>query len=270
MTKQQISVISAVAALGGTYLSILYINPYNNSILLSELVLQLSGSRGIIPLGVSLPELLDFALLLGPECVFSAFVGTYLYQDFCIASVYVFSRYPNRVRWYYSEIAIILFYTILFEVIKTGVTIIITIVRFNVAFDNAGYLLLIIHLLIYIMWWYSIAIIINVLAVYSGSSFSYMAATGSQMFCIVLLSLLGKEGQTKYLIFDPIAHIVIGWHGSTNNILSAVPLCARSGNLTLAGSLITLVTVSALISAVGGFLMACHDLTVTNMETGGF
>ena len=77
----------------GSLLAFSYINPYNGQITLSELILQLSGSRGEFPLGFSsLPELLSFSSKLLPSFLFELYVGTSLYQHFFAASVYIFSR----------------------------------------------------------------------------------------------------------------------------------------------------------------------------------
>ena len=45
----------SVAVLCGVLLSLAFVNPYSGQVTLSELVLQLSGSRGDLPLGTSLP-----------------------------------------------------------------------------------------------------------------------------------------------------------------------------------------------------------------------
>lgn len=46
MRKNNYCFLILLAVAGGIFLSIMYVNPYNGSITLSELVLQLSGSRG--------------------------------------------------------------------------------------------------------------------------------------------------------------------------------------------------------------------------------
>lgn len=46
------------AAAGGVYLSLMYINPYNGVITLSETILQLSGSRGRLHWGFLILNLL--------------------------------------------------------------------------------------------------------------------------------------------------------------------------------------------------------------------
>lgn len=65
--EQQKSVpLVSMAVLCGALLSLAFVNPHNGQITLAELVLQLSGSRGDLPLGTSLPELLSFSIKWHP------------------------------------------------------------------------------------------------------------------------------------------------------------------------------------------------------------
>lgn len=72
----------SVAVLCGVLLSLAFVNPYSGQVTLSELVLQLSGSRGDLPLGTSLPELLSFSIKMVPYFLFELYIGVYLYRHF--------------------------------------------------------------------------------------------------------------------------------------------------------------------------------------------
>ena len=62
MKHKEITFLLLMGFCCGSLLAFSYINPYNGQITLSELILQLSGSRGEFPLGFSsLPELLSFS-----------------------------------------------------------------------------------------------------------------------------------------------------------------------------------------------------------------
>ena len=92
MKHKEITFLLLMGFCCGSLLAFTYINPYNGQITLSELILQLSGSRGEFSLGFSsLPELLSFSSKLLPTFLFELYVGTSLYQHFCTASVYIFS-----------------------------------------------------------------------------------------------------------------------------------------------------------------------------------
>ena len=68
-SKKSVPLVS-MAVLCGALLSLAFVNPHNGQITLAELVLQLSGSRGDLPLGTSLPELLSFSIKMAPYFLF--------------------------------------------------------------------------------------------------------------------------------------------------------------------------------------------------------
>ena len=86
--------------ISGVYLMTAFVNPYDQEISLSEVILQLSGSRGSFVMGCSLPELLGYMLRMLPCYAVSMIWGIDLYRHFCTAGVYVFSRCTNRLKWY--------------------------------------------------------------------------------------------------------------------------------------------------------------------------
>lgn len=62
MKHKEITFLLLMGFCCGSLLAFTYINPYNGQITLSELILQLSGSRGEFSLGFSsFPELLSFS-----------------------------------------------------------------------------------------------------------------------------------------------------------------------------------------------------------------
>ena len=80
MKHKEITFLLLMGFCCGSLLAFTYINPYNGQITLSELILQLSGSRGEFSLGFSsLPELLSFSSKLLPTFLFELYVGTSLY-----------------------------------------------------------------------------------------------------------------------------------------------------------------------------------------------
>lgn len=131
-SKKSVPLVS-MAVLCGALLSLAFVNPHNGQITLAELVLQLSGSRGDLPLGTSLPELLSFSIKMAPYFLFELYIGVYLYRHFCTASVYVFSRTIHRTRWYIKECLKICGAGILYQVALIGTVIVITCCRYDVA-----------------------------------------------------------------------------------------------------------------------------------------
>lgn len=76
-SKKSVPLVS-MAVLCGALLSLAFVNPHNGKITLAELVLQLSGSRGDLPLGTSLPELLSFSIKMAPYFLFELYIGVKL------------------------------------------------------------------------------------------------------------------------------------------------------------------------------------------------
>ena len=133
----------------GVWLSFSYINPYGGSITLSELVLQLSGARGTFALNLNLNELLDFTLRLVPVLVFQALAGTLMYQYYCTASVYVFSRIERRTAWYRRELGALAVKAFAYLALMLLSALITALVRWHIIWDAAGVRLLLYHFLIW-------------------------------------------------------------------------------------------------------------------------
>ena len=102
--KNKIFPVLIAGILSGGILSIVFINPYDGRILVSEAILQLSGSSGAFPLTPAFKDLISFTIRMIPDYMFELYIGIELYRHFCTASVYVFSRTPKRSGWYIREV----------------------------------------------------------------------------------------------------------------------------------------------------------------------
>lgn len=168
--KYKIHVAIVLALIGGLLLSLAFINPYSGNTTLSELVLQLSGSRGEFPLGTSLPELVSLVMRMIPGYVFEIYFGTVLYRHFCTASIYVFSRYPKRLKWYFNELLTTGGIAFLYQSLLLVTVIFIATLRYQLQIDTAGIILLVYHLLLHMLWLYFITLCVNLLAIRLGYS----------------------------------------------------------------------------------------------------
>ncbi len=272
--KYRYRLLFLTAALGGVYLSFMYINPHNGVIMLPEAVLQLSGSRGSFALGFSYSELASFAMCLFPEFLIESYAGIMLYRHFCTASIYVFSRYPHRVKWYLKEAGHLWGTICIFNMLLLAVTMLTAAVRYDLQLDGAGFMLLAYHFLIHSLWIYGMALSVNLLAVYLGSSTAYALVISAQLACIVLMNLMDMlvkycDGRLTYenaLIWNPIAHLVLGWHSSNmENINQAhAPFYMQ---MDLNGSLGIFFLFGAAVTFAGAFIIKKHDLLVSDLET---
>lgn len=267
MRKYQNHVILLTAVLGGLFLSIMYVNPYDGTIPLSELILQLCGSRGTFALSFSMTDLISFAMRLTPFLVLECYMGIAVYRHFCTASIYVFSRYPNRRKWYWREMGSVGTEILMFQGVLLFFTILISVVRYQVVVDKAGIILACSYFFIYGLWMYKITVIINLAALWLGSSTSYAVVLGVQMVEITLLGVTDFWNCYGMLKYNPIAHLVLGWHGSRIESLDSVLLEPYQG-LDLSASLLFEVITCGIILAVGSVIVRKHNLLISDSETG--
>lgn len=260
-----------IAIASGIYLSLMYVNPYIKSVTLSEMILQLSGSRGKFPLEFSYSELASFGMRLFPTFIFELYAGIMLYHHFCTASVYVFSRYPYRTKWYLKEafhlgVTVCFFYAlVLLAVILT------TICRYELQPDYTGMFLLIYHFCIHCIWIYIMTMSVNLLAIYFGSGTAYVIVISLQLICIVLLNVMdllvrhsmGCISYETLLTWNPVSHLVIGWHIDNPAMTdAAIAYPQMNQNLSITVFLVIAITVTA----VGAVIIKRHDLLVSSIE----
>lgn len=267
MRKYQNHVILLTAVLGGLFLSIMYVNPYDGTIPLSQLILQLCGSRGTFALSFSMTDLISFAMRLTPFLVLECYMGIAVYRHFCTASIYVFSRYPNRRKWYWREMGSVGAEIMMFQGVLLFFTILISTVRYQVVVDKAGIILACSYFFIYGLWMYKITVIINLAALWLGSSTSYAVVLGVQMLEITLLGATDMWNCYGMLKYNPIAHLMLGWHGSRIESLGSVLLEPYQG-LDLSASLLFEVITCGILLAVGSVIVRKHNLLISDSEMG--
>lgn len=267
MRKYQNRSILLIAVFGAFFLSIMYVNPYSGTITLSELILQLGGSRGEFALSFSMTELLSFAMRLMPFFVLECYMGIAMYRHFCTASIYVFSRYPNRRKWYWREMISVGGEIMIFQGVLLFITILISMARYQVVVDKAGIILAVYYYIIYAVWVYKITVIINLAALWLGSSTSYAVVLGVQMIEITLLSVTDLWHGYGMLKYNPISRLVLGWQGSRIESLNHVLLHSYDG-LDLNASLLFEVITCGILLAVGSVIVRKHNLLISDSEMG--
>lgn len=225
-----------VAAVGcGVLLSFSRINPYTGQIAFSDLVLQLSGSQGTSVMRLDYICIVEFALLLLPFFLYQFYGGIQLYRQFCVASVYIFSRTTNRVKWCVSQLWGLCKGLVVLQVFLQGTTLLVAALRWDVVWTVEGWVLLGIHVLNFTLWTFAMALGVNVAALIWGSS------TG---FFVVFLLQAGM-----------LAALCAG-----NGLDPSDPALAK---------LLLLAFVAAAVAALGLVMMEKKDILVSNLETGG-
>lgn len=273
MNRRQIPFIILLGICCGALLSLAYINPYYNEILFSELVLQLSGSRGNIVLGVSPPELLSFCAELTPYFLFELYIGTNLYRHFCTASVYIFSRATNRIVWYLKESITIIFLAMLYLSSLLLTSTIVAAFRYEIRWDSLGFVLFISHAAIYTCWIYTMTLLVNLLSIVFGSEIAFVLTLGGQSIMVMLLALL-RVFENNYSHFqvaikvNPISRLIIGWQSLFFDS-SQIAFGSQGYGLSIITSLELIFVLSIFVFVSGAVLVYKLDIITADFEFGG-
>ena len=264
----------AIAVVCGALLSFSRINPYGGQITLSNLVLQLSGSRGEFAMGLYYGAMIDFGFLMLPFFLYQFYGGIQLYRQFCVASVYVFSRTTNRVKWYFTELWGMCKGLVVLQVLLQGTTLLVAALRWNVVWTTEGWILLGLHVLLFTLWTFAMALGVNLLALVWGSSAGFLTVFAIQAGMLAALCAgngLEPSDPTlaRLLLLDPISRLVLGWQsGGALGLESALP--AEYGHvLTLSGSLLLVALMTVAVVILGLVVIQKKDILVSNLETGG-
>lgn len=257
----------------GGILSFIFINPYDGRILLSEAILQLSGSSGAFPLTPAFKDLISFTIRMLPDYMFELYIGIELYRHFCTASVYVFSRTPNRSRWYIREVLEVAVAVFGYQIIKMFAAMSVTFLRYQIEPDHFGFFLLIFHIIVYSLWVFTVSLLINLISIKYGSNNAFIWIVGIQIFMTALLELVQifESNLTLTKIFlnvNPIAHLVVGWHTGTIKELKN-SLEVTYIRLDFKVTLVTMLAISIFSVIVGMYLVSQHEFLILNTNEEG-
>lgn len=266
MKRVPVLLIGALAMAAGVIFSIVYIDPRGGSVLLSQIILGMSGGK----LGFSLAELLLFVLQMFPFFIFCAIVGTSLYKHLCFSSIYIFSRHPQKIKWYTKELLVAFCSTAFFKLLFIASTLWITDIFYDVLWDLAGFQLLFVHFLVYSLWLYCVILSINIVAIYLGSDGAFVVVVGLQMILFTSFSLYQQGGWIEWAKLNPNAHLVMSWHGIIVDLLNLeMPVGYIYPSLDVVSSVGIMLILAVILSLLGGVVVAKHDILMSNTETGG-
>lgn len=264
----------AIGVVCGALLSFSSINPYDGQTTLQDLVLQLSGSRGDFVMELYYGAMVDFGFLMLPFFLYQFYGGIQLYRQFCVASVYIFSRTTDRVKWYFGELWGMCKGLLVLQVFLQGTTLLVAALRWDVVWTREGWILLGVHVLLFTLWTFAMALGVNLLALVWGSSAGFLTVFAIQAGMLAVLCAGAKlepadHALARLLFLDPISRLVLGWQsGGTFGLESALP--AEYGHvLTLSGSLLLVALMTVAVVILGLVVIEKKDILVSNLETGG-
>jgi hypothetical protein len=208
-----------VAMLWGAFQALFYLG-IRGEILLSDIILQYSFSD----VSIILVYLIEMSIRLLPFLLFQILFGTYIYQHFCSASIYYFSRCHNRVKWFLKESLKLYVFALIYPMVMVISGTAVTSITNHVVFDKASYILLIYYLLIHSPWLFLTALLMNVIAIRLDSSYGFIVVAGLQLTSVGLLllwenvwPLVDTPNLDKHVFLlhlNPISHLILAWHSS--------------------------------------------------------
>lgn len=264
-------IAALIGLLSGVLSAMLFVRPYFGSITLSELVLQLSGSRGTYEFSSSLSEIMSMYTRFIPIFLLEFYGGTVMYRNFCTASVYIFTRNPNRTRWYFRETARVLLLSVVFTAVSLITAVLLSMVQYDVFTNYPGVLLGIYHFILFSIWITTATILLNLFSIIFGTHVSALIVIGFQAFCIAALSLIKIEVQflpAVLLQINPMAHLILGWFHSRIPALDAAIVSTHKGFSFVPALFV--VSSYCLLTVLSGRQFILHrDILSSNAELDG-
>lgn len=206
----------------------LMINAYVfSSDLINPVEVLVYDSFGYLDLEIGV--LFSQAIILMPLLLFQILDGSSLYQYFCTASIYYFSRCPYRRKWCAGQLVKQFMVCTLFSLIYYGWIVFLCALLGRCRLSQEFIILYIYQSFILALWLYITCTLINILAIRLGSYKGFTIVVIAELLSFMLLSLGGegkslsigaecikREEHFSMLKLNPMAHLILGWHTSDN------------------------------------------------------
>lgn len=231
----------------------------NEKFLCSDIVLLF----GMGEVNYFMQYLSNIAYWFMPLLFFQIFFGTYLYRHFCSASIYYFSRYPQRIKWFIKEVICMYIFCIVYLIAMIVSGIISCTFISDVTFDIRAIEVLAFYVLIYSLYLFVTTIGINIVAILCNSNVGFMVVEGINMFFIATFAIVGEffapEGvilnEYEWLLkVNPIYYLIFDSNKDLNDFYV---------------SIIVYLIFAALVLCFGCFVINKHNFIETNKEIGG-
>lgn len=281
----------AVASLSGGVFAMSVLN--SDFVMMLDTYEIISVSDCILSFGLGAPDLsrigiLRLAMRMFPLYLFQFMFGCGMYQHFCVSGVYYFTRQPSRFKWYCREILHIFVQAALFSVILLCAGIMVIRIRTPLLMDNTAISLFILYLLLYTLWLFSMALVINCIAIKLGSNWGFLITGGGQILALsILLIFADKElyasgqrmEQAQFLInLNPVAHLVLGWHRGINFMMEKSIIRYQENTvfqvldfpgISFYHSIVFLFCVAVILALIGNFMIQKQEMLINDLELGG-
>lgn len=219
----------------------------------------------------------DYLVVFFPLLLFQVFFGTYIYRHFCSASIYYFSRCKNRTKWFLKESGILYANTFLYIAIIILSAFGTISIRNKIAFDSITIIVLIYYILITTFYLFFTTLLINIISTKLSSATGFAIVQGVQLAFLSALCL--KEGKilmdpasghkdSKYLIFNPMAHLVMKFHSSSYGRLNST-INKYNTKFDVNISVVVFLVCSILTVIIGCIVVNRHNFIASDIESEG-
>ncbi len=264
-----------IGLVSGVLLSFMFVKPYEKDILLSNLILQLSGSYGDFVISANPLSMLSLFIRLIPDYVFMLLYGTFIYQHYCTAGVYIFSRILNRRRWFYKESGELLLHSICYVVVQTICVLLTSGIRWNIQIDEAGFLIILCWVILNSLWTFFWTMLINCVAIWTGGSeHGAVTAFAMQVISFMIIGTLDflqrtlqwmtTEEMQQWLPVSLISHMIMAWHTASTSWCKDI--LHEIISTSLVESMLLLLGLSLILTGVTGYILQNQDILGTNGE----
>ncbi len=259
-----------MAGVWGIFQSIYYLGE-NDAVVLSNIILDCSiSSQGFLPV-----YLIEATRKMMPLFVFQILFGTKVYRNFCVASVYYFSRCLKRVQWFVKEAMKLLGLSVLYNVLIPIIVIGITSLHHSIEWNREGIILFFYFVFIQSLWLFFTTLMMNLIAIKVGSQNAFLVMSMVQLALITMLFLWEKVlpledsdqiARNAFLLkCNLISHLFLNWHSSRYEAVNRM-ICHFEFLFDLNLSVIAFGVLSGLVFAIGCFIIKRHDLLISNAE----
>lgn len=207
-----------------------------------------------------------------PLLIFQLAFGLCIYQHFCTASVYFFSRNTHRIKWFLKEIGKLYVNIILYLVLFNGIGVMIISLFSKIYLDDGTIPLIIYYIIIYSLYLLSTTLAINVIAILFSSNVGFIVVESVILSSMCTFLLLGRikddvvEGFHLFLLkSNLIANLVFPIHSSKISNINQL-INEKEIYFELDFSIIYYLVICIFIIAIGCYIVKKREFTVNNKE----
>lgn len=239
---------------------------------------QIVDRLSFYDVSVSQGSILNFFYDLFPYLIFQILWGVYLYEEFCTASVYFFSRKDDKGRWYLGECLKLYLWGVVFLLCLVFVGMLfLVLLGGKITWDLPSLYILVAYILLYSVFLFATALFVNLLAVRIRSVYGLGVVVSLEFLAIAMYGVLDKfmeltpeennvtGKRLMALKCDPFSHLVFKWHGS---ILEKVNAITNEFQLSfwIEESVLVWTVAAAVIMIAGYFVIKQTELIENERE----